>query len=312
MKIYKPYEPTISSRKLRNLTQITEKNIGNVRGQLNRFFSKPTVVLRGFIQKVVDIETYDYDGVTYPYNIYSEEYYPNYVPFEGGCVIHQLWEDHLNGKSWFSRNPNDIPRLAITSKFCTSCVPISIGDSYKIYGNRLIIMYKWNKYVHHTPWLRFNEFIQVESHDEDELKSVRASGCVSRISNTLYDYREVYEYRLDDLHNSYHIQKFIEDINIEITDRLYSILLDNYDLDEISEIISIYGDDYLKMTVYPKKAFDPHCNETYCKFINLETNTEYSSYIDALDSVINPMIDAARKSHNECIDDDFDYYFEYD
>ena len=99
MKSCKPYEPTISRRKLHNLTEITEKNIGKVQGQLTKFFSKPTVTLQGFCQKKIGEDIEYVEGFPISHSEYSEEYYPVYVPYEGHVDVHYLWKKHLAGEN---------------------------------------------------------------------------------------------------------------------------------------------------------------------------------------------------------------------
>lgn len=308
----KPYEPTISRRKLRNLTPITEKNIGTVMGHLSKFFSKPTVFLNGFFQKVIGEETKEYGDYTYSHKIYSDEYYPNYIPFEGECKIHYLWKKYLNGETYPWENPIEIPRLAIVSKYRTGCFPISIGDSYKLYGDRLVIMHKWDNFVHRTPWLRFTEFIHVESHDENKLKSIRVSGCISDITECMYEFREPLEFKLHGIWGKDLFIDFVDDLTHAVSDCIERILWEKSDLDEFYDIISLDEEDYLEVIIYPKKALDPNNREEFCKFVNLKNKEEYNSLYSAVNSIIDPMIEDWRKNNEIEEDDDADLYWDLD
>lgn len=191
MKNRKPYTPTMPKRKLKNLTLITEKNIGKVMGQLNHFFSKPTLILNGFAPKVIGYKTEIWGNETFKFEEYSEELYPYYRIYQANCDWHYIWKEHLAGrKVLISMDIKDIPRLAISGKYTDGCIPLEIGDAYKIYGNRLIIMHKWDKYIHHTPWMRFTEFISVPSYDEAEFRNYKINSCVSIFTDALYDFSE--------------------------------------------------------------------------------------------------------------------------
>lgn len=175
-----PYQPIMPRRKLKNLTLITEKNLGKVMGDLNRFFSNPTCKLSGFCKKEIGMELVVMpDGYQFLRDLYTEEEYPIYTIYEGTCKLHHTYKKYLEeGKIPFFSSLQEIPRIAICSKYDTNCVPIHIGDRYKLYGNRLIILHKWDKYVHHTPWMRYTEFIQVPKHDYREYMNGKIMGTI--------------------------------------------------------------------------------------------------------------------------------------
>lgn len=268
MKNKKPYTPTISKRKLKGLTPITEKNIGKVMGQLNHFFNKPTLRLSGFYQKVIGEKVVDIWGTTeIKQDIYSKEYYPNYIPYEANCHYHYIWQNYLKGEEiWFSREPEKIPRLAISGKYTNGCVPISLGDSYKIFGNRLVIMYKWDKFIHSTSWLRFNEFIQVESYDEEQLRKIRINGCISQVIDGLYELREGYDYK----YFSY-IGDYITKLSVEME----IALKHSYHLEKVEKEITGKYEDF-KLIIYPLRALNPNDTNDFMEIIS-EGGQKYNS-----------------------------------
>lgn len=307
MKNRKPYTPTMPKRKLENLTLITEKNIGKVMGQLNHFFSKPTLRLSGFCQKVIGVKMIEVgDDCKIPQNIYSDEYYPNYLPYEAHCHYHYIWENYLKGKEiWFSREPEKIPRLAISGKYTNGCVPISLGDSYKIYGNRLVIMHKWDEFVNSTPWLRFNEFIQIEHYDEEQLRKIRVSGCISQVIDGLYDLREGYE----DKYFSY-IEDYITKLSVEME----IAFKHSYHLEKVEKEITGKYEDF-KLIIYPLRALNPNDTNDFMEIIS-EGGQKYNSCIKYIMDIIDKkmkedweMMQKEKEKENEPLD--WDYNFDY-
>lgn len=259
MKNREPYTPTMPKRKLENLTLITEKNIGKVMGQLNHFFSKPTLILNGFSHKVTGYKTETRDLDVFKIKIFSEELYPHYIPYPGKCNWHYLWKEYLAGRNvLFSRKKENIPRLAIGGKYSNGCIPIEIGDSYKIYGNRLIIMHKWDKFIHHTPWLRFNEFISVPEYEANDLKNIQISGCISNFSDSIYDLREGYERRYFD---------YLGDLAYKISLHLENVLRTRSEEEKVEICLSHIDEDFT-LVIYPKKALDFNNNENYAFIID--------------------------------------------
>lgn len=159
---YKVYNPTISRLKRSKFTLITERNVWKVMGDIKRFMKKPCIQLIGF-DKLEGIGT------------------PKYRVYYGGeCYLHPLYKKNL---------PIDKSlRLAIGSKYYLSCVPISIGDRYKVMGNRLVILHKYNKYVSYTPWLRYVEFIHKDDIDPDEIKRNISASAIGAIFEDEYEY----------------------------------------------------------------------------------------------------------------------------
>lgn len=307
MKNRKPYTPTMPKRKLENLTLITEKNIGKVMGQLNHFFSKPTLRLSGFCQKVIGVKMIEvWDDCKIPQNIYSDEYYPNYLPYEAHCHYHYIWENYLKGKEiWFSREPEKIPRLAISGKYTNGCVPISLGDSYKIYGNRLVIMHKWDKFVHSTPWLRFNEFIQIEHYDEEQLRKIRVSGCISQVIDGLYDLREGYEHK----YFSY-IGDYITKLSVEME----IAFKHSYHLEKVEKEITGKYEDF-KLIIYPLRALNPNDTNDFMEIIS-EGGQKYNSCIKYIMDIIDKKMKEdwemmQKEKENEPLDWDYDFDYGY-
>lgn len=281
MKSCKLYEPTISRRKLHNLTEITEKNIGKVQGHLAKFFSKPTVTLQGFRQKKFG----------------QEEYYPVYVPYEGRVNVHYLWKKHLAGEDLlFSREEKDIPRLAISTKYRSSCIPISIGDRYKLYGNRLVIMRKWDKFVHHTPWLRFTEFIHVDSYDPEELRQHRINGAVGGMYDDGYFVDEYIDYAAH-VTDKMELRHLSHDLIHEICD-CATKLLTNY-TKEGSCTITHDGQDYFVLVIKVDKALDPNNDEDYYELTSYITGKRYTSICSAITDVIDAKLEEMYSAVSE-------------
>lgn len=259
MKNRKPYTPTMPKRKLKNLTLITEKNIGKVMGQLNHFFSKPTLYLSGFSPKVIGYRTDTWGNDCFKYEIYSDELYPYYIPYPGKCNWHYLWKEYLAGRNiLFSRKKEDIPRLAIEGKYSNGCIPIEIGDAYKIYGNRLVIMHKWDKFIHHTPWLRFTEFISISEYEPNDLKNIQVSGCILNFSDSIYDLRDGYDRRYFD---------YLNDLANKISYHLENVLRTKSEEEKV-EICLSHIDENFTLVIYPKKALDFNNNENYAFIID--------------------------------------------
>ena len=83
---YKAYTPTVSKRKLRQLTLITEKNVVKAMGDINRFVKKPCVQMRGFKQEITGKEDFYIDGHKHTRNIYGDKYFPFYnIYLNGKC-----------------------------------------------------------------------------------------------------------------------------------------------------------------------------------------------------------------------------------
>ena len=178
------YKPTMSRRKLAKTVLITDRNYQKVMGEINRFLNGASIMkLCGLCPKIIGQEIIEYDGVKYPRNIYSEEMFPNYVPFVGECTYHSL-RNHAGLKDL---------RLAISSPWEENCTPISVGDRYKIFGDRLVIMSKYDKYVNKTPWLRYHEFLRLpEPHAEEKILQYKRSGLISSLSE--YDVWDALSY----------------------------------------------------------------------------------------------------------------------
>ena len=305
MKSCKPYEPTISRRKLHNLTEITEKNIGKVQGQLTKFFSKPTVTLQGFCQKKIGEDIEYVEGFPISHSEYSEEYYPVYVPYEGHVDVHYLWKKHLAGENLlFSKEEKDIPRLAISTKYRSSCVPISIGDRYKLYGNRLVIMYKWDKFVHHTPWLRFREFIHVDSYDPEEIRQHRINGAVSILYDDAYYVDEYIDYAAH-VSDRMMLRNFADDLVHEVC-RCATKLLTNY-TKERSCTITHDGQDYFVLVIKVDKALDPNNDEDYYELTSYITGKRYTSICSAITDVIDAKLE---EMYSHVSEEDSDFCFE--
>lgn len=291
MKPCKPYEPTMSKRKLHNLTEITEKNIGKVQGHLAKFFSKPTVMLQGFYHKENIKE------------IQEKELIPNYVPYEGRVGVHYLWKKHLAGDdTFFLRAEKDIPRLAISTKYNSSCVPIEIGDRYKLYGNRLVLMHKWEPFVHYTPWLRFKEFIHVNKHDPERLKQSRINGIVGMMYEDSYYLNEYVTYRTPIyIRNTF--RDLADDLVYEICKCSKNIL--NKHISEGSCKITLDGEDYFILVVKVAKALDPNNNENYYELASYSTGKTYTSINAAIEDMLDTKIKSTYPNIANCeIDDD--------
>lgn len=247
MNKHKPYTPTICNRKLHRLTLVTEKNIGKVMGDLNRFLSKPTMVLRGFTKKAIDTEYIDFHGDLFPVTQYAEEETPNYVPFVGYCDYHYLWKKYLAGEECYTygRKINEIPRLAISSSFEMNCCPISIGSRYKIYGRKLVILEPFNKFIHRNPyskpsWLRYSEYIQVDSLTEKQIFDIKACGLSAAIGEGLNYASEELQFRISGQYNRNEVYDAMRDA-VEMIDRAIPYILKDDVYDTHTETIEIHG-----------------------------------------------------------------------
>lgn len=167
-------------------------------GEINRFLKSPTFSLEGFAPKIIRTEKVEIipatkycEAVFQEVRIYSDENYPVYRPYVGGiCELH--WLQKKEDLSFLGMRK---PLLAICSKYRESCVPLEEGDRYKIYGNRLIIMHKYDSFVRRTRWLRYEEFIHfdkdysLEEYTKKE-KEEKISGIISSIFNEYFEYKE--------------------------------------------------------------------------------------------------------------------------
>lgn len=214
------YAPQMSQRKLAksNMTTITEANLGKVMGDFNRFFAHDNIYqLRGFRYEVIGHEEHVMpDGYKYTTEIEGDRQVPIYHPIpKVHCKIHSLWTDYLKKKPQY-QDPNEIPRLAIISIYQAHCNPVEIGDRYKIFGNRLVIYKKWDKYVHHTPWLRYSEYIQVPEVDQKAYLQMQINGLHEGMSDEMYYIHESLFGRISSNYDEEDVTSIINNFHEEV------------------------------------------------------------------------------------------------
>lgn len=231
MPTHKPYTPTICNHKLRKMTLITEKNLSKVMGELNRFFKKPTKALQGYTKKKIRDDVVTMYGDTFTVPVFAEEETPNWVAFNGNCHLHWQWREYLEGKASSYLRPEEIarmPRLAISSPHEENCAPIYIGSRYKIFGNHLVIMEPYNKFIHSNPycntmWLRCREWVQTEV-DPDEILKNQEYGLYCAITCASPYLSEELECSISDRDMIRIIENAVYNFGDEIHRRIPSIL----------------------------------------------------------------------------------------
>lgn len=295
---YKPYEPTMPKRKLKNLILITDKNIGKVKGDINRFLKKPCVLLEGFSPKVIGRETIQCCGKSIERNTYSAGMYPCYYPYlSGSCYIHPLRKKYIEeGLSDYS-NEDDIPRLAIGSKFRDTCIPINIGDRYKIFGNRLVIMHKWDKYFHNTPWLRFDELIQVNSHDPDEVTAEKISAALTFIFADSFYLSECIRFILSDPEDRAHFKEIYNECYKYISLFVENVLR----CKSINKINSTFKCEINGIGFYinPVQFLKDGCYSKFYWFDGESKDFQVTNLTDALEAVYKDWITASNDNYEK-------------
>lgn len=299
------FVPTVGNRKLGRLTLVTEKNIGKVMGDLNRFFSKPTMKFNGWYPKKVGEEVHTYGSDVWVQDVMSEEMYPDYRTFIGYCDYHHLWKDHLAGKSLFTCDISETPRLAISSHFELSCCPISIGSRYKIFGNKLVILDKYNKIIHTNPyckpsWLRYTEYIQVSSIPDDEIFDYKSNSLSIAVTDETCYASEELEYRVNGKYHRDELYDAIRDLSDGVSDavkRLCKYASNDFVTEEIKA-----GEKTITFAVKTAEWFQKGLSSDSYKF--LVNGEETTSIIQAVCLAYKDEIAEWNKVKP---DDDFDY-----
>lgn len=294
------YEPIMCNRKLKKLTKITENNLGTAMHHINKFLSKPTKILRGFVPEILGFESI-YDECTGSFlgerTIYSEKSYPNYQSYEGQCVYHQFWQEYKAGTGFGSIwNFDDLPRLAIVSKYCNTCVPVTVGDAYKVYGNRLVILHKWDKYVNNTKWLRYSEFIHVSANEcmtDEEKIFACARDITYDLESYAYEFNDSY---LNDLVSStiYYFNTRIEE---ELKDYAYS--------DKLTILLPLYQEHMLEIEVFIDIVLDRYNDDKYYTIKDISTGKKYNDLYDAMMSILIQYDSSDKDDYDDDYDDDY-------
>lgn len=300
------YEPIMCNRKLKKLTKITENNLGTAMHHINKFLSKPTKILRGFVPEILGFESV-YDECTGSFlgerTIYSEKSYPNYQSYEGQCVYHQFWLDYKKGTRFGSTwDFKDLPRLAIVSKYATNCIPVTVGDAYKVYGNRLVILHKWDKYVNNTKWLRYSEFIHV-SDDQSMTNEEKISACANIMVNELTDSFINYEF------SDYNLNSCVRGI----AELFPKIILDKFRSDKEASSINlslpVYNQHSVEVTVFPKVILNSSDCSPYFSIKDSKTRESYADMYEAVVSILKPYDTSYEDIDCNDFDDIDEYYF---
>ena len=170
----------VSYKKLEKLTVVTEKNFGKVYGDIKRFFSYPVLRFAGMLNKPIYKIPVIYDGEFCGMRtVYSENKVPTYNVYIGNTEI---------GTKFISKEKI----IRIFSSFDTSSTAIiEIGSKYKIIGNRLIILDKYNPSFHR--------------HDFVSSKRARYHEFLKSNDITLKD---IYNYKVDSFQNLFYYDEY--------------------------------------------------------------------------------------------------------
>lgn len=324
---YKVYRPTISKLKRSKLTLITEKNVWKVMGDINRFFNKPCVQLCGLITKKIGTRSVELeDGAIYTLPVFDNNLTPNYVAYIGGeCKPHSMYTKVLEAKKKYKCLPEylqNAPWIAIQSKFYMSCIPIGIGDRYKIMGNRLVIMHKYDKYVYKTPYIRYVEFIH-DPEQEFDFKNI-ASSVTSAILGDEYYAKETLTHITSDIGLRYTIESRYDSISEEITkfidndvaEFIKNDMVNNPDTVLTKTIKSDNGDDDIVFSINPKMLLDDGISGNFYEFSIPSAEYKSSSLINILIRAYQSLIESANKQNEveeyDGYDPDYDYMWDND
>ena len=325
---YKGHVPILSRRKMRRTTLITEKNCWKAMGDINRFFKKPCVQLHGLIaKKIGDRRVELEDGATYTLPVFDyTNLTPNYVAYIGGeCKPHSMYNKVLEAKEKYKYLPEylkDAPWIAIQSKFYMNCVPIAIGDRYKIMGNRLVVVYKYDKYVNKTPYLRYVEFIH-DPEQEFDFKNI-ASSVTSSILGDVYYLRETLSHTTSDIGLRTTIESRYDNISEEITkfidndvaEFIKNDMVNNPDTILTKTIKSDNGDDDIVFSINPKMLLDDGISGNFYEFSIPSAEYKSSSLINILIRAYQSLIESANKQNEveeyDGYDPEYDYMWDND
>lgn len=178
---YKMFQPTATGHELRNLILITDHNLGRVMDHINKFLRRPNIVRLRYTDEV--------DG----------KVVPKYNPYYGVCDYHWMYKKYLKGEAsaYCHNNPDSISRLAICSKYEQSCIPIELGDRYKIYGDKLVIYHRYDPFVLRTPWTRYVELRSNSTQfDPAAYAYYKINGFLYNLFDPVYDYKQSIAHRL--------------------------------------------------------------------------------------------------------------------
>jgi len=146
--------------------KVTERNIGNVMGKINKFLSKPTRKYVGKKMVQVGYENIEIFGENVKQPVYEER--DTYVPFVGLCEEHYLRKEARKKakeeRRWEDNHKLHNCLLSISDNYETNCIPIMAGFTVNITGDRMII--KENDIYHYV-----NLFGKVSSHKEKDRSS---------------------------------------------------------------------------------------------------------------------------------------------
>lgn len=320
---YKGYMPMLSRRKIRRTTLITEKNCWKAMGDINRFFKKPCVQLHGLITKKIGTRSVELeDGTIYTLPVFDNiSLTPNYAAYIGGeCKPHSMYDKVLEAKKKYNYIPEylkDTPWIAIQSKFYMNCVPISIGDRYKIMGNRLVIVHKYDKYVNKTPYLRYVEFIH-DPEQEFDFKNI-ASSVTSSILGDEYYLRETLSYMTSDIGLRTTIESRYDNIAEEITKFIDNEVAEFIKHDMINNpntiltktIKSDNGDDDIVFSINPRMLLDDGIRGNFYEFSIPSAEYKSSSLTSTLIRAYQNLIESANKQNEVEEYDGYDPYYDY-
>lgn len=304
------YAPQMPQHKLTksNMITITEANLGKAMGDLNRFFSHDNVYkLSGFRFEVIGHREHVMpDGYKYTTDIEGDRQVPIYHPVpKGQCRIHALWKDYLKERPSY-QDPNEVPRFAITSIYQAHCNPIGIGDRYKIFGNRLVIYNKWDKYVHHTPWMRYSEYIQVPEVDQAAYLQMQINGLHEGMSDEMYYVHESLFGRISSKYDEEDISTIIKSFHDEVCNFVERELRHFDGIDEWKELVlrdSSLNDKERSITF----RFNPHLFLTYgwdgkdrfCEYTNYDPECSDATTTSCIHAVVGACQDWINAQNTE-------------
>lgn len=292
------HKPPLSKRRMKRTTLITEKNVWKAMGDINRFFKKPCLQFCGYINKRIGTTNIEFeDGTTYPVPLFDIEPSPNYLPYIGGeCKPHSMYDKVVKDKSYrcLPKYLQNAPWIAIQSKFYVSCIPIGIGDRYKIMGDRLVVIHKYDKYINKTINSRYVEFI----HDPGQKFNFEniASSVTSVILGDEYYLKDALSHITSDIDLRYTIESKYDDIakevdkfiNNDVTEFIKNDMDNNPDTVLTKTIKSINGYNDIVFSINPKMLLDNGIGGNNFYQFSIPS-VEYKSF-----SLINTIIRAYR------------------
>lgn len=320
------YAPQMSQHKLAksNMTTITDANLGKAMGDLNRFFSHNNICkLTGFRFEVVGQKVHVMpDGFKYTTDIEGDRQVPIYHPIpKGRCRIHSLWKDYLKDKPTY-KDPNEVPRFAISSIYEPHCLPVGIGDRYKIFGDRLIIYHAYDKYIHKNPWMRYSEFIRMSEVDKEQYLQMQINGLHSLMYDEMYYVQESLSGRISSNYDKEDLEGVIKELHEQVsqfveeeirncdgTDSWKELLLKGEDLDDIeSHSITFRFNPHRflqhglegKDPFYEYIKYDPEDPDWSCNSLIYSVVGAYQRWIDTQNA------EYAESHKDDPIPDDYD------